>query len=98
MCGGRWGWCGFPVVFLCVSGDSEGRVLVFSCGVCGCLCFCAEGVIFGRGVTLGVTERGYTFGGERGYKTRCWRGVVDGWKCAFFGELDIGKWVFGCKF
>ena len=62
--GERWGWCGFPVAFLCVSGDSEGRVLVFLGGVCGYLCFCAEWVFFGRGVTLGVTERGYTFGGR----------------------------------
>ena len=57
-------------VFLCFSGDSEGRVLVFLGGVCDCLCFCAEWVIFGRGGTLGGTERGDTFwgggGAERG--------------------------------
>lgn len=50
-----------------------------------------------RGDTWGDREGGH-FLGERGDKTRCWRGVVDGWKCAFFGELDIGKWGFWCKF
>ena len=85
-------------VFLCFSGDSEGRVLVFLGGVCDCLCFCAEWVIFGRGGTLGGTERGDTFWGRGGTKLGAGGGVVDGWKCAFFVELDIGKWGFWCKF
>lgn len=75
MWGGRWGWCGFPVAFLCFSGDSEGRVLVFWGGVCDYLCFCAEGVIFGRGGTLGGTERGDTFWGRGGTKL----GAGGGW-------------------
>lgn len=51
-------------VFCVFRGIRRGVFWSFFCGVCGCLCFCAEWVIFGRGVTLGVTERGYTFWGR----------------------------------
>lgn len=76
-------WC-----FLCFSGNSEGRVLVFSCGVCGCLCFCAEWVIFGRGVTLGVTERGYTFWGRGVTKLGAGGGWLMGGNVPF-----LGSWI-----
>ena len=72
-------------VFLCFSGDSEGRVLVFLGGVCDSLCFCAEGVIFGRGVTLGVTERGYTFGGRGVTKLGAGGGWLMGGDVPFWG-------------